>query len=133
MRYVGIGSATGLYFQASKNSAVAEFAAVADCHPVFKLIPLARIANAAVWAFMDWILPAAALGVTASQTGAAGPDNRMRPVRDLEFGEDAGDVVADCLGLMNSCRAMSPFGLPAAMRSRISRSRVVSSGKSCWS
>jgi len=37
------------------------------------------------------------------------------------------------LGLMNSCRAISPFGLPAAMRSRISRSRVVSSGKSCWS
>jgi hypothetical protein len=28
------------------------------------------------------------------------------------------------LGLMNSCRAMSPFGLPAAMRSRISRSRA---------
>ena len=39
MRYVGIASASGSYFQASKNSAVAEFAAVADCHPVFKLIP----------------------------------------------------------------------------------------------
>ena len=47
MRYVGIGSATGLYFQVSKNSAVAEFAAVADCHPVFKLLPLVRMANVA--------------------------------------------------------------------------------------
>jgi hypothetical protein len=33
-------------------------------------------------------------------------------------------------GLMKSCRAMSPFGLSAAMRSRISRSLVVNSGKS---
>jgi hypothetical protein len=47
MRYVGIGSASGSYFRASKNSAVAEFAAVADSHPVFKLIPLVRSANAA--------------------------------------------------------------------------------------
>src|SRR5580704_19378033 len=50
------------------------------------------------WAVMEWILPAPALGVTASETGAAGPDNRMRPVSDLEFGENAGDVVTDCLG-----------------------------------
>lgn len=94
MRYVGIGSATGLYFQVSKNSAMAESAAVADCHQCSSSYQPTRIANAAVWAFMEWILPAPALGVTASETGAAGPDDCMRPVRDLEFGEDAGDVVA---------------------------------------
>ena len=47
MRYVGIASASGSYFQASKNSAVAEFAAVADRRPMFKLMPLVRIANVA--------------------------------------------------------------------------------------
>jgi deazaflavin-dependent oxidoreductase (nitroreductase family) len=38
-RYVGIAPATRPYFQASKDSPVAEFIAEADRHPVFELTP----------------------------------------------------------------------------------------------
>jgi hypothetical protein len=42
-------------------------------------------------------LSATVVGV-AAEAGGAGPDDGLGPVGDLEFGEDAGYQVADCLG-----------------------------------
>jgi deazaflavin-dependent oxidoreductase (nitroreductase family) len=39
-RYVGIATATRPYFQAGKDSPVEDFAAEADRHPVFELLPI---------------------------------------------------------------------------------------------
>ena len=41
-RYIRIAPATRPYFQASKDSPVAEFIAEADRHPVFELIPISE-------------------------------------------------------------------------------------------
>ena len=41
-RYLRIAPATRPYFQASKDSPVAEFTAEADRHPVFELTPLSE-------------------------------------------------------------------------------------------
>ena len=41
-RYVGVATATRPYFQADKDSPVEEFAAEADRHPVFELVPISE-------------------------------------------------------------------------------------------
>ena len=41
-RYVGVATATRLYFQADKDSPVQDFVAEADRHPVFELIPISE-------------------------------------------------------------------------------------------
>jgi deazaflavin-dependent oxidoreductase (nitroreductase family) len=39
-RYVGVATATRPYFQADRNAPVEDFAAEADRHPVFELLPI---------------------------------------------------------------------------------------------
>jgi deazaflavin-dependent oxidoreductase (nitroreductase family) len=45
-RYVRLAPSTRPYFHATKDSPVSHFVSEADHHPVFELIPAARIANA---------------------------------------------------------------------------------------
>ena len=64
-----------------------------------------------------------------AQPSLSGADDGMRPVGHLQLRKDVGDVVAYGVGLTNRRAAILALVCPWAMRSSISTSREVSSGK----